>query len=154
MTIATFWPTFITRIVALNRRVWTGAACDSWAVSWTSEHKNVARRQPGQITGNLLLISSFLWHFFHKIWIIHTAVTGQKANWKTINSNLHLFIKDFRRLAALALVPGVRGDLDSLLKLSQVHLWRQFAISIWSHWMTLGLGELPQNAVRSKLNLV
>ena len=44
----------ITRIVAVDRRVWTGAACDSWAVSWTSEHKNVARRQPGQITGNLL----------------------------------------------------------------------------------------------------
>ena len=79
---------------------------------------------------------------FSQIWIIHTAVTGQKANWKTINSNLHLFIKDFQRLASLALVPAERGDLDSLLKLSQVHLWRQFAISIWSHWMTLGLGEL------------
>ena len=76
---------------------------------------------------------------FSQIWIIHTAVTGQKVNWKTINSNLHLFIKDFRRLAALAQVPEQRG-IWTLSQLSQVHLWRQFTINIRSHWMTQGLG--------------
>ena len=130
-----------TRIVALNWLVWTGAACDSWAVSWTSEHKNVAqaaeRLNYRQLALNILVLTTL----FNKFWIIHTAVTGQKANWKTINSNLHLFIKDFGRLAAaLVLVPEGRGDLDSLIKLSQVHLWRQFAINIRSYWLTLGMG--------------
>ena len=65
----------ITRIVAVDRRVWTGAACDSWAVSWTSEHKNVAqaaRANYRQLALNILvlttLFSSNLDHSYCSDW--------------------------------------------------------------------------------------
>ena len=47
-----------------------------------------------KITDNLLQISCFLLQFLTKIQ--KKSMTGQKINWKTINSNLHLFIKAVR----------------------------------------------------------
>ena len=103
----------------LNPHCCSQQTCVDWCSLWQLGRQldirtqkcgaQAARANYRQLALNILVLMTL----FHKIWIIHTAVTGQKANWKTINSTLHLFIKNFRRLAALALVPGGRGDLDS-----------------------------------------